>query len=324
MLISSKTHCRPAATSYSGTTGADVHRAVERKLSDLVGTDAKFWPALLADSVEYTGDLPRNARAVSLAKALDQLYEIRDTLDIPQELQDLPEVFWVNTADGMGKDLRTSAIAAALARRDLREAWTATISMMTSVDAKRDAIDIMTASPDIERSRHAPLRIHVAGLGGSTCVPVALQLIDSDLASGAQSLVILVGPKCGGTSDQHKSEFDCALSFLLSLQERAEQHPGRLWAFRFDSTDQSSRNWIIDEAAELVVSLLARHDGAELIRLLRDGNAAARRNCTSMQPGTFLCNVTSNRFCVPEKQLVRERAAQAIIDELEGGSENAA
>ena len=315
---------QPAVCEWHGSTGLHVAERLRQLCESAFGEWLPLWPCLLTETttVEPYG-LPSPWRFEALGFSLDKLYPERHRLGLPAELCDLPQELWQDTALGAAKSPATAALAFALRCAELeawrRSAWreihqeSAVVSLLRRLERRKIVAD---------KSRERPFVILTGSAGGSTGPAGMLQALDFYLGSPERPLVLLflLGPHCGASHDDYRTERANALQLFLSLQRRANEGGG-FFAFWLDGTI-GTRATLLDETARLIQTLIASPDGETIRRLLRDGFGPTRRRGLPGEPVRFLCRLDAHRLQVPAAALREHLAVRALTTALSGGPED--
>lgn len=307
-----------AVLEYLGSTGLGVASLLREIVLRELGYWPGFWQGIEAETTSERPNLPEGWQFEPLGAPLEELYEDRAALGIPQGLQDAPKDLYQSTFYGASKMPATAAIAFAVHAAEMNaareQAW-----WRKDEDAFEALHRLQQRYPGAEAALEPPIVFLTGAAGGSTGHAGILHGADYWLGHKDRPLVTayLLGPRAGGTWDDYKTEGANCVDLLLSLQARAQAHPGRLWVFWLDAP-AARRQALIRETAALQAELLMRPAGQELRRMLVDGfTIAARQSALPGEPPRFLCRVDLFRKEISADGLRDEKSLGVLAEVLD-------
>jgi hypothetical protein len=302
---------RAAILEGHGTTGWQILDCVAEAVVPQLGGWPPLWRVIIAETQRSRpGKLPAGWFFEAVGEPLSQLYKNREKLQLPDQFLNLPEQVWCDTYDGAQKLPAAAALCFALHRESLdqarQEAWEFYARPGCLAETERF---LASVGRTMETSFGTPIVAICAAAGGSTGHAGTLQALDFWLTHRGRPRVILllIGPECGATEDDYRSERANALRLFASIQMRANQ--GEIWPFIMDGTPKD-RSRIIYEAAQFIISLISR-EATQVTRELVNGFGVGRRVGAHQLPRVW-CRLQVFRDSVNAKDLLQQ-CSQAIV-----------
>jgi|YNPMSStandDraft_1061717.scaffolds.fasta_scaffold17459_4 hypothetical protein len=306
---------RKAVIEAHGSSGWEVVEQLRHLAEQRFGGWAPAWRVIIAETLRSRPiGLPAGWHFEPVGEPLSRLYPRRATLGLPEHYLSLPQEVWVDTFDGAQKLPAAAAICYALHAVQLNAARQAALDYLRSAECLSDTREF-TKSKCVQMDSHSPTVVLCASAGGSTGHAGILNALDHWLAHDHRPriMIVIIGPECGVSEDDHRTERANALRLLASIQLRAGRGD-QVWPFILDGTPRE-RKRVLEESARFMWSLLAESADANLVRQLVNGFGIATRVEGGRLPRIW-CEIDAYREAIDARHLLQLEAHRALEEAL--------